>query len=87
MALYTDIKDHKNVVAKVTMLNISSSPVDHEENQNGRRKMASDAGRTEYIYVPGGDFVLYLLNHACKLLCIQHSTAFSHRIVHWLAVK
>ena len=46
MSLYTDIKDHKNVVAKVTMLNISSSPVDHEENQNGRRKLASsDAGR------------------------------------------
>ncbi|XP_060570990.1 phosphofurin acidic cluster sorting protein 2-like isoform X6 [Ruditapes philippinarum] len=55
MALYTDIKDHKNVVAKVTMLNISSSPVDHEENQNGRRKMASDADRSPDIDVDSED--------------------------------
>ncbi|XP_053407923.1 phosphofurin acidic cluster sorting protein 2-like isoform X1 [Mercenaria mercenaria] len=56
MSLYTDIKDHKNVVAKVMMLNISSSPVDHEENQNGRRKIASsDADRSPDIDVDSDD--------------------------------
>ncbi|KAL4237224.1 Phosphofurin acidic cluster sorting protein 1 [Mactra antiquata] len=56
MSLYTDIKDHKNVVAKVMMLNISSSPVDHEESQNGRRKnTTSDADRSPDIDVDSDD--------------------------------
>lgn len=52
LPMYAGVKDHKNVVAKVMMLNISSSPVDHEENMNGRRKLASsDADRSPDIDV------------------------------------
>ena len=46
LCLHPDIKDHKTVVAKVFMVNISSSPVDHEEGSNGRHKLrSSDAGK------------------------------------------
>ncbi|XP_052766077.1 phosphofurin acidic cluster sorting protein 2-like isoform X3 [Mya arenaria] len=50
LSLYRELKDHKNVVAKVIMLNLSSTPVDHED-VNGRRKMlaASDADRSPDI--------------------------------------
>jgi len=46
LCLYRELKDHKNVVAKVYMLNVSSTPVDHED-MNGRRKLAaaSDPGK------------------------------------------
>ncbi|XP_052272959.1 phosphofurin acidic cluster sorting protein 2-like isoform X1 [Dreissena polymorpha] len=50
LSLYTDGKDHKILVAKVGMLNISSTPIDKEENQNGRRKPgASDVDRSPDI--------------------------------------
>ena len=35
--LYSTMKDQTNVVGKVTMLSVSSQPVDHDDN--GRRKI------------------------------------------------
>ena len=40
--LYSEVKDHSQVVAQVVMLSLSSQPVDHEEN--GRRKLPTGDG-------------------------------------------
>ena len=46
--LFSDLKEHTNVVAHVTVLGLSSQPVDHEDNGN-RKPGSSDIG--EYTLV------------------------------------
>ena len=77
--LYSDPKERNNKVASVTVLALSSQPVDHEEN--GRLKLRGHEAGESSLGLRGPQF-----SHYCKTSNIRH-TVYQNLNVSWLVMQ